>query len=72
MDDVSIRKSYVESIESDTFHDDVSMPRGSTRGCHMSLEFGLFRVPCGPVKKCHVASPGDAKWHHPEDATCLR
>jgi len=60
----------MESEEGDTCHDDVSMPRGITRGYHVSLKFGLFRASCGPVKKCHMASPSDAMWHHPEGATC--
>jgi hypothetical protein len=36
----------------------------------MSPTNGIFRGPCGPIEKCHVAPPGDATWHHPGSTTC--
>jgi hypothetical protein len=28
---------------------------GSMRRCHVSLIFGIFNPPSGPIKKCHVS-----------------
>jgi hypothetical protein len=62
MNDFIIRKSQMKIIESDMCHDGIIIPHGSTKGCPMSLKFGLFRALCG--------TPGDAMWHHPEGNTC--
>jgi hypothetical protein len=47
------------------------MPCNITTGCHMSPAIGLFKGPRGSIRKCHVAPPGDATWHHPGSAMCL-
>jgi hypothetical protein len=50
---------------------DIKMPHGSTIGYHVSSTNGIFKGPCGPIEKCHVAPPRDAMWHHPINSTCL-
>jgi hypothetical protein len=42
------------------------MPRGNTRGYHVSPTNRLFRNPCGPVEKCNMEAPDDSTWHYPE------